>query len=185
MTTSLYASVFLGLVVLAGCGVVDGVPQWKCKKYDIGNVDKKVMVYVNYADCPPENCLLNATMLSMLAHLVRNQPSNQIVLFVDEGVQIPAFKRRNRVGSHVLVKSFGNDTTVDRKLFGSSAILIFDKFSSLVYKLPYNFEFMKKKNMSRTTNQKIYKFVIKASLFVVLYENVCGTEMVSSFERNC
>lgn len=180
MTAGFYASVFL-LVVVGGCGVADAVPQWKCKKYDVGNVDKKVVLFINYAGCPPENCLLNVTMLSMLAHLVRNHPANQLVLLVDEGVPIPIFKRKNRVGHHLLVKNFGNTDglNVDKKLFGSSAVLIFDKFSSLVYKLPYSFEFQKKKNMSRLISQKNYNFIIKASLFATIYENVCSNEVVS------
>lgn len=176
LVAGFFASIFLIF------GVV-GVPQWKCKKYDIGNVDKKVVMFINYADCMPENCLLNATMLSNLGYLMRKFRPNQMVLLVEESVEIPIFKRKNRVGQYLLVKHIGNQTglNVDRKLFGSSGVLIFDEVSSLVYKLPYIFEFQRKKNMTTILMQKNYQFIIKASMFATFYENVCGNEGVSWF----
>lgn len=187
MSAGLYASIFLGLIVASGSGGgggVDGVPQWKCKKHDIGNVDNKVVLFINYADCPPENCLLNATMLSTIAYLVRYHPSNQLVLLVDEGVEVPAFKKKHRIGQYLLVKNFGDTEGlhVDKEMFSGSAILAFDRLSTLVYKLPYSFEFFKKRNMTRTITQKTYNFIIKATIFAAINQNICNNAEVSCLD---
>lgn len=174
----IFGSVFVAVIVT---NFLDATPNWKCKKYEIGNVDKKVIVFINYADCMPAKCNLNATILGMLAHSMRNNTQQQLVLLVDDFVEIPLFKRKNRIGHNLLVKSFGNKKGlhVNKTMFGSSAVMIFDSYSSLTYKLPFVFEFQMKKNMSRVLSQKNYNLVIKAAIFATMYDNVCGNEMVS------